>query len=135
MSFSVPTFNLTAGIWTGNNALPTTPPRLTSPCNLAIGRSSRAYEFRNFTIVRRDRGLSLISPAFFPAGTDIRDDSCSTGFDLVELPLGSSRWYWVTFVDDVAKGFSNEHRLAVLQKVYNYQGFFTLVPQWPTPIP
>jgi hypothetical protein len=61
-----------------------------------------------------------------PALTDIRDQfNAFTGKDTVEVPFASNRFYWVTYVDDVAKGFDNEHRLAFLQKVGN----------WPVPMP
>ena len=49
----------------------------------------------------------------------------ANGADLVECPSGSGRYYNVTFVDDVAKGFANEYRRAVLIQA----------PPWPTPTP
>lgn len=68
--------------------------------------------------------------------TDIRDNACSGASDLVELPAGSGRWYFVVYVDDVAKGDPNEYRQAYIAKAYtsadpNYLNF----PYWPSPIP
>lgn len=65
-----------------------------------------------------------------PKGTDIRDASCNHGMtDFVEVPGGSGRWYFVVCVDDVAKGFTNEYRLAILRKS------FLTGSEWPIPIP
>jgi hypothetical protein len=61
----------------------------------------------------------------FPPGTDIRDGSGPSGIDSLECPAGSGRYYYVTNVDDIAKGFANEHRYALVQKY----------PPWPEPIP
>lgn len=47
--------------------------------------------------------------------TDIRGKlSTATGADTVEVPAGSGRFYEVLYVDDIGKGFSNEHRGALL---------------------
>jgi hypothetical protein len=64
-----------------------------------------------------------------PAGTDVRDKFNSSGADAIECPTGSGRFYLAVYVDDMGKGFANEHRGVVLQKVGNALGF------WPTPIP
>lgn len=45
--------------------------------------------------------------------------------DLIECPQGSGRFYEVLFVDDVGKGFANEHRIALVSKVL----------PWPIPTP
>ncbi len=60
-----------------------------------------------------------------PAGSDIRDYSTSSGDDFAECPSGSGRLYRVKYVDDVARGFPNEYRIAFVIKY---------VP-WPTPNP
>jgi len=79
--------------------------------------------------------LVVGSSILFPAGTDVRDGSCLLGTtDLIECPPTSGRWYIVTYVDDVARGFPNEYRFAAVDKVIdgiNYPNF----PMWPTPIP
>jgi hypothetical protein len=72
-----------------------------------------------------------------PAGTDIRDEYCAGNiYDLVEVPSGSGRWYTTSLVDDVAKGFPNEYRLAAIRKVSGsvFPGNFPGMT-WPTPIP
>jgi hypothetical protein len=70
-----------------------------------------------------------------PAGTDIRDEGVDPGVaDCVEVPAGSGRFYLVDYVDDVAKDFPNEYRIAVLVKVGG-AGFFPTFPLWPQPIP
>lgn len=62
----------------------------------------------------------------FPAGTDIRP---GTGFgmsaDCIEVPSGSGRYYRVAALDDVAKGFTNEYRLAICSQL-PYMGAFPI---------
>jgi len=76
-------------------------------------------------------GIELLCPA----GTDIRDKACEGGVpDLIEVPIGSERWYYVFVVDDVAKGFDNEYRFAILGKIQAAFGVAN-APEWPAPIP
>lgn len=50
-----------------------------------------------------------------PPITDIRGMQDVSGFvDVVEVPQGTGRWYGVAVVDDVGKGYPNEHRTALL---------------------
>lgn len=132
MAFSPPNYNLPVGIFTG--PWPVLLPRSTPMGNLRMGRG----------------GIGVISTQSFneeyfanqpqlllPAGTDIRDLSCGLDADLVEVPLGTGRWYIVMGVDDIGKGFANESRCATIGKVYegldgpgSYAGLF-----WPIPIP
>jgi len=131
MAFTVPTFNLLCDIYTG--------PWLTKalrssnvPCNLAMGRRVQQAGNDYIALQYGPAAPNLLLPAF----TDIRDGSCAGEQDIVECPSGSGRWYFVSAVDDVAKGFSNEYRLAAIGKVSDFAdhsrfpGVF-----WPTPIP
>jgi hypothetical protein len=65
-----------------------------------------------------------------PKGTDVRDELNATGRDGVECPAGSGRFYEVIFVDDIGKGFPNEHRGATMEKTFGPGP-----TEWPTPIP
>ena len=104
MSFTVPTFNLTCNIYTGAVFMP--PPRVVSPCNLAFGRRNAMPQGQE-----TESGISALAMTLLlPPGTDIRSIEMTTGADLVEVPAGSNRRYLVTFVDDIGKGFPNEHR-------------------------
>lgn len=131
MAFTLPSFPIQCNVYTG--------PWLTrvlrlgsQECNLAIGRrvqqSSNIAPFTN---------LSFAQPTLLlPPLTDIRDQSCTGIEDVVECPRASGRWYQVIGVDDMGKGFPNEHRFAVLSKIYqtldpaDFPGLF-----WPAPIP
>lgn len=71
-----------------------------------------------------------------PAGTDVRDGSTGGEADIIEVPAGSGRWYSVMSVDDMGKGFPNEHRFALLHKIYErLNPILFLGANWPTPIP
>jgi hypothetical protein len=60
-----------------------------------------------------------------PMLTDIRSDEKGPGSDWAEVPAGSGRFYQVVYVEDIGKGFSNEHRGAMLIPY----------PPWPIPYP
>lgn len=132
MAFSPPTFNLTVAIY--NVVLPATMTlRLTSPCNLAMGRRINWPWPRGETALEADG----YTPALLlPALTDVRDASTGQQGDIVEVPQGSGRWYQVLGVDDVAKGFPNEYRMATILKIYTDPAYAALgIPYWPAPIP
>jgi hypothetical protein len=62
--------------------------------------------------------------------TDVRMATAGgVGGDYVEVPAGTGRWYQVVAVDDVAKGFTNEYRMAVCQSTNQHVG------TWPFPYP
>jgi hypothetical protein len=58
---------------------------------------------------------------------------------MVEVPSGSGRYYVVVAVDDVGRGFLNEHRYALVLPYYGYYPVIIVngwaAPAWPTPIP
>jgi hypothetical protein len=119
MPFQPPTFNLTCRIITLSSGLT----RLDSPCNLAWGRRVNVAS----TGGTGDAGvLQTCMILLLPARTDIRpalpiDPTDPEGGvnlnDLVEVPKGTSRMYQVLTVDDIGRGFSNEHRAAVIQLI------------------
>lgn len=121
MSFTLPTFNITCNVWSnGVNPL-ANPPRATFPCNLAFGR-----RVQNNPTAGGIPGIRMT--LLLPVGTDIRSQFNASGYDTVEVPAGSGRLYWVQGVDDIGKGFPNEHRAALIYATSGY-GF------WPTPTP
>lgn len=82
-----------------------------------------------------DQG-GLTPSLLVPALTDIRDNSCGTRADVVEVPADTRRWYNVSSVDDVGKGFPNEFRVATLAKGGWFGDWVTYgFTPWPAPIP
>jgi len=122
MAFVLPTFNLTVDIFNAAAPPPIGLPRLTVQAQL---RAPQA----NGTGVVFSVGAVSSSTLLLPPGTDIRDAYCVpiNSADWVEAPQGSGRLYRVIWVDDIARGFANEHRFAIL--------FKTQGQPWPTPIP
>jgi len=118
MAYVIPNFNLTCDIYPGNGgwnpvvgALPTSPARLTAvPCALVYGRRVQVVS----TGGTSSPGILVFAMNLLVAkGTDIRGMQDSTGIpDWVRCPSGSSRWYQVSWVDDIGKGYPNEHRTA-----------------------
>lgn len=121
MAFTVPTFNLTSNIWRSANPPPGIPDVVVSG-NLAWGR--RVSSYQGLVSGLNEPLMTLL----LPPGTDVRSPACATGADTVEVPAGSGRFYIVIGVDDIGKGFPNEHRAAVLSWTSVF-GF------WPVPIP
>jgi len=122
MAFVLPTFNISVNIQDGGIVPPLGPPRLT------LNGQLRAPHANNALIIPA-AGATSTMVLLLPPGTDIRDPWSLpiNNSDWVEAPAGTGRWYRVAFVDDIGRGFPNEHRFAILQKVFG-------VP-WPTPIP
>lgn len=130
MPYSPPTFNLICDIY--SIPLPATfgerEYRQSSECQLAPPTRGAG----SFPSVGSITGMtqSFYWSVRFPALTDVRDPSVDlTRTDFIECPAGSGRWYFVCIVDDVAKGFPNEYRIAIVRKSLLTGG------QWPIPIP
>lgn len=81
------------------------------------------------------------SPTFYeypvelllPPLTNISGETDVVFTSVVEVPTGSHRFYVVTYVDDIAKGFANEHRY-ILMNMFKVAMVFIDVT-WPFPIP
>jgi hypothetical protein len=132
MAFTLPSFNLSVDIYTGPWL--TKVLRVTSDANLAFGRRSQV-QYPSLG----DPGAapaSVYEILLLPAITDIRSYFLTGQTDVVEVPSGSGRWYGVEWVDDVGKGFDNEHRAAGLLQISHfldpvkYAGL-----SWPVPMP
>jgi len=134
VAYTVPNFNLIADHWRFIAPLDfdTKVYVGTLPCQLrSFGRNPHPIVGNLSTAPGFPYGVELLCEA----GTDIRDSHCPDGVpDLVEVPVGTGRWYYVFVVDDVGKGFSNEYRYAVLGKVLSSYGVAN-APDWPVPIP
>lgn len=134
MSFTLPDFNITCNIYTGpwsTKAL-----RLAAvACNLAWSRrvgAGQEYIDPQLSGSFVTGSMSLL----LPAGTDLRAFPTYPISDVVEVPAGTGRWYLVGFVDDIGRGFANEHRCGLIAQM-NPQVNFGLYAgsQWPTPMP
>ncbi len=144
--YRVPTFNLSCSIWRAGNDVQANPPDVVSVCNLTNGRSGgRELQVGPLgtpvqaasVLIHMGQSLSLLLPKL----TDIR--GCQGGGalqgDAVECPSGSGRFYVAYWVDDVGKGFANEHREAILyQATLAWMVTFANpwnIPNWPYPTP
>lgn len=125
MPFRIPQLNITCNVYHVMAPLvipPLNPPDIAAlPCQLRMARMVAG-------LVEMAGEMHLL----VSKGTDLRDYQSFTGdADVVECPAGTGRFYVVTHVDDVAKGFANEYRAASIVHPlafgYNYQ--------WPTPYP
>lgn len=118
MAFVLPTFNLDYNLWHGPSVPPSDPVDATGVCQLRGANHTAAC-------VNPTSALAAQAYALFGPLEDVRDQNNPNGSDFIEIPAGSARYYQIMVVDDVAKGFTNEHRYAILNKY----GF------WPIPIP
>jgi len=123
MAFVLPTFNMVCDIYT----LPynfSGPPRIANqPCQLRAPYAG-APQFASGLL-----GWTNAMMLLLPPGTDIRDLYCTpiNSMDCVVLPVGTTCRYQVAWVNDIGKGFPNEHRFAILTKIGS--------GPWPVPIP
>lgn len=134
MGFSVPEFPSTCDIYTMVDPLDfnTREPRLSSICQLRLYGRLNKYS----SGPTPGGNLAAVGSAILlPARTDVRDGSCShLAPDIIECPAGTGRWYVVSHVDDVARDFPNEYRLAAVDKIFSGVNFPNF-PDWPVPIP
>ena len=120
--YVLPIFPVTANVWRGNDAFPQPVPDL----------ATEAVLLRNEQIITVGGNQLETMLMKFPALTDVRDAySIGATADYIEYPAASGRYYRVLYVDDLAKGFPNQHRFAVVYKTVNPQ----TGALWPVPIP
>jgi hypothetical protein len=112
MPFTVPVFNLNINIWHAGFG-PPGPPSVAVLGNLQWGRKRGVVVGWGGTTGPQHTMWLLL-----PALTDIRGDfeNAPLQGDLVEAPAGSGKYYVTRYVDDVAKGFANEYRCAIIQQ-------------------
>jgi hypothetical protein len=128
MAYVVPNFNLLCNIWDGFNpgfpAPPVGPPRLSNQvCALVLGRRVNVAS----TGGTGSPGIPLQAMnLLLPALTDIRGPQSAISSSAAECPAGSGRFYGVYFVDDIGKGYANEHRTACI---------LAIAGSWPDPYP
>jgi len=122
VAYRLPDFGLTCNVFTGGPVPPILPPRLSPPCNLAYGKR---VSLSGFPTTFFNPNVAYPSQLLLPKLTDVRGPQNGTGPDVIEVPAGSGRWYGVLRVEDLGKGYSNEHRMCLIQPVGT----------WPTPIP
>lgn len=122
MAFVLPKFNLVCDIYSGIvGAFPPlalaggTPRIAAQTCALAHGRlAAHVHDSGTGFATVPIPTMSLL----LPKGVDVRGrESWGAALDQVECPPGSNRWYCVTGVDDVGKGYPNEYRLAYIQAI------------------
>jgi hypothetical protein len=113
--YRLPTFNLTCNIWHVPNQWPL-PPDLVVMGNLTPGRRVTT-QWWNWS---QDVDLpSIFEMVLLPKLTDVRDvsNNPANNPDQMEVPAGTKRLYIVQFQYDIAKGFPNEHRCAIIQRI------------------
>lgn len=116
--FTLPTFNLKCNVWRWGDDPVSDPPTLTNvDCNLALGR--RGYVMEEIWLVSAPTFLSIFleQQLLLPKGTDVRGQNSISGADTVEVPAGSGAYYVVRWVANSGSGFSNEHRLAIVNQI------------------
>lgn len=124
-----PTLNLLCNIWKqldthlGPPIVAPTHPNV--PCNLQYARKIHGANLGYIFVL-------------LPKGTDVEDTPLSSAatFDVMEIPAGSKRWYCVYVVDDMAKGFPTETRVAEVTHAHIAVATVDeLLWMWPVPYP
>lgn len=135
MGYRVPSFPLSVNLWRRPTIVALAPTR-TFMGNLTPGKRVMLVALPQSALTM---GTPFVMELMVPKLTDVVGVNAAIAMDAVEVPAGSGRFYAVAHVDDVAKGFSNEYRLAVLYQlsthIQNITGNPWAAPVWPTPIP
>jgi hypothetical protein len=113
MAFVLPTFNLSCDIYNGPWVGKTL--RLSVMGNLAFGRRVQQGPGTWFEPPAGPTTMPVV--LLLPPLTDVRGKLLVPEGDIVEAPAGSNRWYVVESVEDIGKGFANEHRGAVITQI------------------
>jgi hypothetical protein len=124
MAYTLPVFNLPVSIWWPDAAMANDPP--TDSADVQTMGQLR-YPRRNYQVPDiNDSAAQHVTSAVIglvrmylavPRGTDIRGSRLIGGTRFsgwVQVPTGGVRWYVVNSVEDVAAGFENEYRQAVI---------------------
>lgn len=118
MAYTIPEMPLLCRLWSWDAADPDDWREEDVPCNLAWGRRVLTGDLQPASA---SLDLGPCAKLLVPAGTDIRGYANTIGEgDLVEVPQDSGRFYFAVLVDDVGKGFPNEHRFALLSVAGNW---------------
>lgn len=146
MAFLVPTFNITCNWWDNDQwrsnwpdftAIPTI---ADLPCQLRPGcKFLSPFDVPGVSTNLHELVLPKLTnvvPPYFDDGYWVH--WCG----VVEVPSNSGRYYFLHDVVDVAKGFLNEYRVAILSSTQVYEsavfaadGGQPYAPPWPIPIP
>jgi len=131
MAYRLPEFNLDVDIYSGPWL--TRVLRVETVGNLSWGHRQHWVD-SNAGNVQQGRYTPWMN-VLLPALTDVRPGLHTEFGDSMEIPSGSGRWYGVFAVDDIGKGFDNEHRCAVVTQLSELaaQGLDGL--RWPLPMP
>lgn len=123
-SHAPPQFPLLANVWHTGNPV-TDPPDL---ANIKAELRATVTHRQVTSTLTLNRG-NITRFIYFEKHTDVRAIWPSGFGDVVELPAGSRRYYDIVDVEDVAKGFPNEFRIAAVTVTTN------VTPPWPVPYP
>jgi len=111
VAFVIPQFPLAVSIWRVNGVGGIyAAPDVSTVGNLSPGERAMTSIANSGAAPNRQTFMILLLPKL----ADIRAAWNGNAQDVVEVPAGSKRFYSVNMVDDVGKGFQNEHRFALL---------------------
>jgi hypothetical protein len=105
-------------------------------CNLTPGRRIMQQGTEVGFFLTYGQAYTFQMEMLIPKLTDIRCQSLDQANpDLIECPAGSGRMYAVAYVDDIGKGFANEHRLVMMNRMLSDVGFNDATIPVPVPLP
>jgi hypothetical protein len=127
MAYTLPTFNLGVNVWHYPHFPGGGPPDLVTTGNLAYGRRVMSPSGTTFG---DDYPMMGAATLLLPPLTDIRlfpiNDAVQSS--IIECPAGTGRYYTTLFVEDIGKGFANEHRAVIMFQTATFG-------LWPVPMP
>jgi hypothetical protein len=118
MPYVIPAMPLVLNVWHqwDPTSVYAAPDVIKVPCNLSPGKRTFLAPFDSPFLGDIFNAWVYAFPmeVLLPKLQDIRaPDLNGTLPDCLEIPGGSGRLYFVSYVDDIGKGFANEHRFAI----------------------
>lgn len=138
MPYVVPSMPLKCNVWHNYDPAVSAygaPDIVGVKCNLTPGKRSFLLYGIPVTIINSQLFYTFGVEMLFASLADIRPPDDTAWMDYIECPDGSGRFYGVFYVDDIGKGFANEHRFAFCHRVAMATVFVDATIPVPVPLP
>lgn len=115
-NYTLPSFNLTANVWRSDGNAGYANPDANIVCTIRAGMEmSERYNYS----VQPDDPQFFVTWLLAPLGSDLIAGhrlAAGQSYDLLEVPIGSKRFYRLLWIEHVALGYPNEHLLCAIKQ-------------------
>ena len=136
MPFVVPAMPLLMSRWNAwdpTTSLYATPDAVDVPCCISPGKRSMVSIRGDTDASLSDFAMEVLLPALEKGCAGVHFPPRAA--DVLEIPQGSTRFYMVRYVDDIGKGFANEHRFFLVKMIRDDMVFADVTLAFPVTLP